>query len=26
LSIRLSQEEKGDGHRSQKPKHDPVHH
>jgi len=26
LSMRLSQEEKGDGHRSQKPKHDPVHH
>jgi hypothetical protein len=26
LSICPSQEKKGDGHRSQKPKHDPVHH
>ncbi len=26
LSIRLSQEKKGDGQRSQKPNHDPVHH
>ena len=26
LMIRLSQKEKGDGHRSQEPKHDPVHH